>query len=77
MTNESDIKRSIALGMDWCAQEHAAYFNAGEWLTQAARGEIPHGDVTLPTQEKPVEPTNDEPITFDGEDMLPLTDGDA
>lgn len=53
--NESDIKRSIALGMDWCAQEHAAYYNAGEWLAQAANGEVPHGGITYEPKEKPSE----------------------
>lgn len=67
--NEADIKRSIVLGMDWCSQEHAAYSNSFIWLTQAARGEVPHGG------EQPNETPVDEPITFDGPEMLPLEDG--
>lgn len=68
--NESDIKRAIALGVDWSAQEHAAYFNAGEWLRQSAAGHVPHGGMTLPTKENPVE--HDEPITMDGPEMMPF-----
>ena len=55
--NEDDIKRSIVLGMDWSAQEHAAYYNAFSWLRQAANGEVPHGDVYKPTTENPMNPT--------------------
>lgn len=48
-----------------------ATVNASMWLHQAARGEVPHGGITLPTQEKPV----NEPITFDGPEMMPFGDG--
>lgn len=73
--NEDDIKRSIASAMEWSAQEQAAYYNAGEWLIQAARGEVPHGGVQpafhrrcehrglTQTQEKPVEPIKGGPIS--------------
>lgn len=69
MASEADIKRSIVLSMDWSTQEHAAYSNSFLWLTQAARGEVPHGG------EQPKETPVDEPIDFSSEDMMPIGDG--
>lgn len=70
--NEGDIKREIQRAWEWRKEEVLAYLNAELWLGQAARGETPHGG-TQP-REKHMEPT-EEPITFDGPDMMPLEDG--
>lgn len=57
---------------DACLEE-MAMVNSLLWLTQAARGEVPHGgiDLTTVTKEAPV----DEPIDFSSENMMPIGDG--
>ena len=46
---DDEIRRSIALGLDWSVQEFAAYMNAANWLAQAQRGEVPSGNAYKPT----------------------------
>ena len=59
---DDEIRRSIALGLDWSVQEFAAYMNAANWLQQSSRGEVPSGNAYQPTKEIPVEPTTDKPM---------------
>lgn len=53
---DDEIRRSIALGLDWSVQEFAAYMNAANWLAQAQRGEVPSGNVYQPTGVAPCPP---------------------